>query len=85
MRRLRTPAALLAVSLGLALGAGFLAATQLASAQAEPGAGRTVTVNVATGPQGPPGEPGPKGDKGDAGDTGPKGDQGAAGAEGRQG
>ena len=70
--------ALLATSLGLALGAGYFTATQLASAQ-EPGASRTVTVDVATGPEGPPG---PKGDQGEAGPQGEKGDQGTPGEAG---
>ena len=76
--------ALLATSLGLAVGAGYFTATQLASAQ-EPGAGRTVTVNVATGPQGEPGPPGEQGDKGDQGEIGPEGQPGAVGPPGPQG
>lgn len=83
-------AALLGTSLALAVGAGFLTATEIASGQEE-GSARTITVNVGTGEQGPPGEPGPQGEKGDPGEqgpigeTGPKGDQGEIGPPGPQG
>lgn len=78
-----TPGILLATSLSLALGAGFLTATQIAQGQ-EP-SGRTVTVDVATGPQGPPGEQGPIGEtglKGEQGEIGPPGPQGPPGEGG---
>jgi hypothetical protein len=73
--------ALLATSLGLAVGSGYFTATQLAGAQ-EPSLGRTVTVDVSTGPQG---EPGPPGEKGEQGDPGEKGDPGPAGEIGPPG
>ena len=60
----------LAAALVLAAGAGGFAAVALGTTQADPT--RTVTVNVATGPQGPPGPPGPKGEQGP---PGPAGDQ----------
>ena len=62
----------------LALGTGYLVATELAQGQ-EPGEGRTVTVDVSTGPIGPPG---PKGDKGDQGEIGPEGQPGLQGEQG---
>ena len=74
-------------SLGLALGAGFLTATQMASGQAE-GPGRTVTVDVATGPEGPPGPPGetgPQGEQGPPGVIGPEGPAGPIGPPGPEG
>ena len=77
-------AALLTASLGLALGTGYFVSTQIASAQ-EPGEGRTVTVDVSTGPQGLPGPPGEKGDKGDQGEIGPEGQPGEVGPPGPQG
>jgi len=46
---------------------------------------KTVTIDVATGPEGPIGPPGPKGDTGPAGEvgaTGPKGDTGPQGPPG---
>jgi hypothetical protein len=55
----------LAAALILAGGAGFLSATALGVASQGPP--RTVTVNVATGPQGPPGPAGPQGPPGPAG------------------
>lgn len=76
-----TPQILLVTSLGLAIGAGFLTATQIAQGQ-EPAAGRTVTVNVATGPAGPagpPGEAGPQGEQGEQGIQGPPGPAGEGG------
>ena len=56
--------ALAAASLALAASAGFLASTAIGQ-QGEPV--RTVTVDVATGPQGEPGPPGPPGPRGPAG------------------
>ena len=87
MKKPSKQSALLATSLGLAVGAGFLTATQVASGQ-EPTTGRTVTVDVATGPQGPPGEQGeigPPGETGPQGEAGPKGDQGEIGPIGPPG
>jgi hypothetical protein len=71
--------------LGMAMvaSAGFLAATQLAQAQESPT--RTVTVDVATGPQGPPGETGPQGPEGPIGETGPPGPIGPIGPPGPPG
>lgn len=89
-----TPGVLLATSLSLALGAGFLTATQFASGQGKSGTFRTVTVNVATGPTGPAGPPGkagpagptgPQGVIGPQGDKGPTGERGATGPEGPPG
>lgn len=56
-------------SLALAGLTGFLAST--AVGQDEPT--RTVTIDVATGPQGEQGPPGPPGPKGDTGPAGPAG------------
>jgi Collagen triple helix repeat (20 copies) len=67
----------------MAAGAGYLGAVQIAEAQDEPV--RTVTVDVATGPQGPPGptgDPGPAGPKGETGEAGPPGPQGLPGVGG---
>jgi hypothetical protein len=61
----------------LAGASGFLTATALSQAQQEPT--RTVTIDVATGPQGPPGEPGPPGPQGDPGPAGPAGPAGPPG------
>lgn len=47
----------LVVALALAAGTGFLAAQALGTGALVPQ--KTVTVNVATGPEGPPGPPGP--------------------------
>lgn len=79
-----TPGILLGMSLSLALGAGFLTATQLASGQESP-ATQTVTVDVATGPQGPPGERGPAGPPGETGSQGERGPPGETGPKGEQG
>lgn len=88
-----TPQILLVTSLGLAIGAGVLTATQLAASQTTADS-RTVTINVATGPtgpQGPPGEtgpkgePGPKGEQGIQGEIGPKGEPGPKGDQGEIG
>ena len=74
------PGILLTSSLTLALGAGFLTATELASGEDAPA--RTVTIDVATGPPGPPGETGPKGETGSAGPPGPAGPSGPPGEGG---
>lgn len=79
-----TPGILLATSLSLAVGAGYFTATQLASSAATADV-RTVTIDVATGPQGLPGETGPKGEQGVQGETGPKGEQGVTGPAGETG
>ena len=63
----------------LAASAGVLTAVQVAQGQGPPGAGRTVTVNVATGEQGPAGPPGPKGEPGEIGPIGPPGPKGEPG------
>jgi hypothetical protein len=69
----------IAAALALAGSAGFLASQALsAGAQAT----RTVTIDVATGPQGDPGPPGPKGDTGATGPPGPRGEQGPPGPAG---
>ena len=64
----------------LAAGAGFLASTQLASAQTEPPS-RTVTIDV-VGPPGPPGPAGEPGERGPAGEPGAVGPIGPAGPPG---
>ena len=76
---------LLLMFLGLTLtgGAGFLAATAWSQAQAGPV--RTVTIDVATGPQGPPGEAGTQGATGPKGETGPIGPMGLQGPPGEGG
>lgn len=61
------PIVLMILGLTLAGASGYLASTAF-SQEAQPA--RTVTVDVATGPQGPPGETGPKGDTGPAGPAG---------------
>lgn len=69
----------------LAASAGVLTAVQVAQGQEPPTAGRTVTVNVATGEQGPigpPGETGPQGEQGIQGEIGPVGPQGPPGTGG---
>ena len=61
----------------LAAGSGYLASTALSQ---EPGApSRTVTIDVATGPQGEPGPPGPQGETGPQGEIGPPGPPGPPG------
>jgi len=71
---------MLFLALAMVGGAGFLAATALS--QEEPLPTRTVTIDVATGPQGPPGETGPRGEQGETGPPGPIGPQGPAGVGG---
>jgi hypothetical protein len=64
--------------------AGGLAAYALAGqVQQEPT--RTVTIDVATGPQGPPGPAGPAGPRGEQGPQGEQGEQGPVGATGPAG
>lgn len=58
----------------LAAGGGYLTSVALGQTPGEPT--RTVTVDVATGPQG---EPGPPGERGPAGDPGPPGPPGPPG------
>ena len=78
------PTVLLATSLSLALGAGYFTATAL-SQDDPPASTRTVTVDVATGPQGPPGETGPRGEKGEQGEQGEIGPIGPVGPAGPPG
>src|SRR5262245_63611536 len=63
--RLAKRYALLGVALVLAGGAGLLTAVALGTSSAEPT--RTVTIDVATGPQGPAGPAGPQGPPGPVG------------------
>jgi hypothetical protein len=77
------PIILMTIGLTMAAGAGFLGAVQLAQAQEEPT--RTVTIDVATGPQGPLGETGPQGLPGVAGPQGEQGEQGEIGPQGPPG
>jgi len=81
----RPPLAYILAGLGLALAgtSGFLASAAIGGSQQTPT--KTVTVDVATGPQGPPGPAGPPGPKGDIGEPGPPGPKGATGATGPQG
>src|SRR5262252_1952096 len=67
--------AILALSLLLAGGAGFLAATAFGVGSKSDA--QTVTINVATGPKGEQGPPGPAGLPGPKGDTGPPGPAGS--------
>jgi len=53
-----------AVSATAFLGAGGLAAAAISQQNTAPPPTKTVTINVATGPQGPPGPPGPQGPSG---------------------
>jgi len=65
-------------------GAGGLATAAVLGTNATPPT-KTVTVDVATGPQGPPGPAGPEGPKGAVGEPGPPGPKGATGPAGPQG
>ena len=65
---MRRPLALLVLAIAFAGGAGFLAATALGVGSRTDA--RTVTVNVATGPQGPKGDVGPPGPQGPPGPGG---------------
>jgi hypothetical protein len=74
----------------LPLAVGFFALVLAAAsgyfiAGAATGPTRTVTINVATGPQGPRGPAGPEGPRGPKGDDGPRGPQGDTGPKGEQG
>jgi hypothetical protein len=79
IRSLR-PFAWIAVALALAGGSGFLVSQALSAGPTAPS--KTVTIDVATGPQGPAGPPGQKGDQGAPGETGPAGATGPAGPAG---
>ena len=68
---------LLALSLTMMTGAGYLTATALSQTPGQPL--RTVTISVQ---EGPPGPPGPKGEKGEQGERGPAGPQGEPGTDG---
>jgi len=73
-------------SLLLAGASGFLTSQALSAGTQTPT--KTVTINVATGPQGPQGEPGvqgPKGETGPKGDVGPIGPIGPVGPQGPAG
>jgi hypothetical protein len=61
------PYLLLTAGLALAGVSGYFASAAIGQAE-EPA--RTVTINVATGPQGEPGPPGPPGPRGPAGPAG---------------
>ena len=65
----------------LAAGSGYFTAVQVAQGQ-EPPADRTVTIDVATGPQGEQGPLGPMGEPGLQGEQGPPGPPGPAGTGG---
>lgn len=67
----------------MAASAGYLGAVQIAQAQEEPI--RTVTIDVATGPQGPAGPPGPRGETGERGAQGIQGEVGPIGPAGPPG
>lgn len=77
------PALLLTLSLMMVAGAGFLAATALSQGAPEPT--RTVTIDVATGPQGPVGPPGERGPAGPRGERGLQGEPGPIGPPGPAG
>jgi hypothetical protein len=70
--------AIVAASLLLAGGAGFLTA----QAVSQDGPTKTVTIDVGTGETGPPGPAGAKGEQGERGPAGPKGDTGPQGPPG---
>jgi hypothetical protein len=67
----------------LAAGSGYLTSVALSQGPNEPT--RTVTIDVATGPQGPPGPPGPQGETGPQGEQGPVGERGPPGPPGPPG
>ena len=88
---MRLPILIMALSLGLASGAGFLTAQAISQSD---GPTRTVTIDAGQGKRGPPGPRGPRGARGPAGpagatgpkgDPGPQGEQGVAGATGPAG
>jgi len=64
---------LIAVSITLATGAGFLASKAIGTSLQGPA--KTVTINVGAGATGPAGVQGPAGATGPAGPTGPSGAQ----------
>lgn len=70
--------ALLASSLVLAGGTGYLTSQALGGSAAAP-VGKTVTVDITPGETGPKGDPGPPGAKGDPGPIGPAGPAGGVG------
>jgi len=81
----RLPILIMALSLGLAGGAGFLTAQAISQ---NDGPTRTVTIDVGKGQQGDPGpqgETGTRGPAGPVGATGPKGDPGPQGEQGAPG
>src|SRR5580765_931767 len=67
-------AVLLAASLTLAAGTGYLTAKALSASEQAPTV--TTTIELGTGAQGPAGPPGPRGEPGLKGDTGPPGPAG---------
>lgn len=67
----------------LAAGSGYFVAAALSQSPNDPQ--RTVTIDVATGPQGPPGERGPAGPPGARGPAGPPGERGPTGPAGPPG
>ena len=73
----------IAGGLVLAAASGFLAATAIG--QVGDGPERTVTIDVATGPQGPPGPAGARGEAGPVGPPGPQGERGPQGPSGVMG
>jgi hypothetical protein len=75
-RNLRLATAIASGSL-LAAGAGYLGSVAIGASSAADG--RTVTINVATGPTGPAGPAGERGPAGPAGERGPTGPAGAPG------
>jgi hypothetical protein len=77
---------IMAVSLVLAGGSGFLIAAAMGASAPTPS--KTVTVNIhpgQRGPKGPQGDTGPKGDTGPQGSVGSTGPQGLAGPKGDKG
>lgn len=70
----------------LAAGAGYMTSVALSAEPQDPT--RTVTIDVATGPEGPPGPPGetgPQGPEGPIGEQGPEGPIGPIGPQGDPG
>ena len=76
---------LIVTSVLTAAGAGVLTATAISGGKSASQATKTVTINVATGPQGETGPAGPAGPKGATGEQGAKGDIGPIGPQGEQG
>lgn len=91
------PILIMAGSLTLAAGSGYLASTAISAEETQAVGARTVTIQVGTGETGPPGPPGPPGPQGPAGtgssggpqgppgETGPAGPAGPAGPQGLPG